>query len=151
MYAQQPISKWWPIGLGIASVVLFAVGGGLVGSSAYTDGYYIYINTGMYYGGIAICALASFAFIAFIVMFILYFVRRNKTAQHVENGHGVVNYAQPQTAAPYQQPAMAKPEPVVMTNMTNQMAQNETKFCGNCGAAANSRFCVGCGATVPGM
>ncbi|RMZ91365.1 hypothetical protein DV736_g1387, partial [Chaetothyriales sp. CBS 134916] len=116
MHNQQPISKWWPIGLGITLIVLFAVGGGLISNSAYTDGYFIYINTGMYYGGIAACVLGGCVSIAFIVMIILYFTRRNRSACNIENGYNNVNYAQPHTTAPYQQTAMAKPESIAMTN-----------------------------------
>lgn len=146
MPTQHPISKWWPIGLGITSLLLYAIGGGLVGNSAYTDGYYIYLDTGKYYGGIALCALGSFAFIAFVVMLVLYFVRRNRITHQAETSHGDVSYAGTQSS---QQNVVAKPEAVVMTNQINP--QKGSKFCGNCGSFANGKFCAGCGATVTGI
>lgn len=84
------ISKWWPVGLFITSIILFAVGGGLIGgslgsSSSYYYGYlYYYTNNSMFYAGLALIVIGGLVKISFLVALFLFCVqrRRSNRSQH---------------------------------------------------------------------
>lgn len=75
------VSKWWPIGLLIATLICFAVGGGLVGGSMDTSsGYYDspVAFYGMFFGGVAFLVIGALTKLAFWVFLIVYCVQRRR-------------------------------------------------------------------------
>lgn len=75
------ISKWWPIGLLIATLICFAVGGGLVGGSIDTSsGYYDspVAFYGMFFVGITFLVIGVLTKLAFWVFLIVYCVQRRR-------------------------------------------------------------------------
>ena len=173
MPTHKAINKWWPIGLGISSILLFAIGGGLYGNCLYTDGYDVYISLSRYYTGIALLCLGAVAFIAFIVMSIVWLSRRNKKHDAESQPNFAPAAFRGSMAAPapaydtmvpnhmaqpvYQEPqkAMLKPESVVRANQVQVSpvispvtTPSVGKFCGNCGTQTEHKYCTSCGAVV---
>jgi hypothetical protein len=73
--ASKPMSGWWPISLGIATLVFFIAGGALLGTWA---GCYWDCSVGGYYGGIALIVIAVLLKLAWIVVLIIY-IRNRRT------------------------------------------------------------------------
>lgn len=150
--AFRPLNKWWPIGFAIASVLLYAIGGGLYGSSCATDGYYYYCSYGQWSGGIALLSLGGITSTVAVILLILYLVRRRNPAQW-SSGTRLVDQSQVAHAPPtnIQAPAAAYPQ-YQATNPEADIRElpsgNAGKFCGRCGAAVQSAFCPKCGAQV---
>ncbi|KEF54411.1 uncharacterized protein A1O9_09577 [Exophiala aquamarina CBS 119918] len=153
--ASRPFSKWWPIGFAIASVVLYAVGGGLYGSSCATDGYYYYCSYGLWSGGIAMLSLGGITSTIAIILLIIYLVRRRTPTQCSSASR--LNYqdqfAPPppvniQTPGPaYGRSRPTKPEADIRELSHHQPATGG-KYCGRCGSSVQTPFCPKCGAQV---
>ncbi|KAK5046413.1 hypothetical protein LTR84_008216 [Exophiala bonariae] len=149
--SHRPLNKWWPIGFAIASVLLYAIGGGLYGSSCSTDGYYYYCSYGQWSGGIALLSLGGITSTVAVILLIIYLIRRRNPAPY-NSGTRMLDqsqFAQPPPvaanvqapAATYPQYAASKPEADI-----RELPVNGGKFCGRCGTAVLSAFCPKCGA-----
>lgn len=146
----RPISKWWPIGLAIGAVALYAIGGGLVGSAC--D--YYYCDLSLWNAGVAFCSLAAICSVAWLVMLVLWATRRNRTTPY--NAQTVVLDSRNVPVQPVQmqsQQAHAemeaedKAQPVVQAQAVNGDGQGG-RFCGQCGTQASTPFCSKCGTRV---
>lgn len=134
------ISKWWPIGLGIAVILLYITGGALAGAACSTDEYYC--DTGLWSGGVALCSIASIVFIAFIIMLIVWAVKRKNGKAHWNAATGFID------ARNFQSGQQNPP----MESVTYQVPKGVAgRFCGQCGNTVSSAFCPRCGANVPGV
>jgi hypothetical protein len=67
--ATKPMSPWWPITLGIASLLLFIAGGALLGIWA---GCYDGCSAADYYCGVALIVIAAILKIVWIISLIMY-------------------------------------------------------------------------------
>lgn len=168
--AKRPLSKWWPIGILIAAVVLFVIGGGLLGayynsfntgctsidSYSYDDYCYGYGNAGLWDGGIACIALGGVLKLTFWILFIIYRTQRRRYRALEATGPSTyVNVsmgdysAKPEIATsyapPHHQPQYSS---APAADPLLQQPYGHTKFCGNCGTAISTAFCTSCGAAV---
>lgn len=149
--AWRPLNKWWPIGFAIASVLLYAVGGGLYGSScAITDGYYYYCSYGRWSGGIALLSLGGITSTVAFILLIIYLARRRSPTPY-NPGTRLIDqsqFAQPAPSANVQAPAATYPQYTASKPVAEirELPVNGAKFCGRCGATVQSAFCPKCGA-----
>lgn len=140
--SHRPVSKWWPIGLGLGAIVCYAVGGGCVGSACVDDGYGdLYCDTGLWAAGVAFCSIGAILSIAWLVMLILWAVRRNKTPP------GVAQQVLMQSHAAYQaQPVAAQHYAKEGPTVSEHDVEVGRQFCGKCGVTISTPFCQSCGA-----
>jgi hypothetical protein len=151
--APRPLNKWWPIGFAIASVVLYAIGGGLYGSACVTDGYYYYCSYGQWSGGIAMLSLGGITSTVAIILLIIYLIRRRNPTQYNSGARlnnqnqfappPPVNIQSPRPAYQTYQPT--KPEADIR-EMPHNQPMMEARYCGHCGTLVQSAFCPKCGA-----
>jgi hypothetical protein len=157
----------WFISLFLAAIVLFIIGGGLVGawinSATSYDSYDDYDtddftnNDGEYYGAVACFALGGICKLVAWILLIVWCVQRRSTRTIVvqqayepyqSQGWGGNNYA---AQAPRQGPYAAVPSPAPEPQYGNAQAQpNEggmppMRYCNNCGAAVTTPYCAQCG------
>lgn len=149
------MSKWWPISFFIAAIILFIVGGGLVGAwSSSVDNFdYEYYNfdtyNGLYYGGIACFAIAGLCkFVGWILLIVRCTQTQRSRSTAVAYGYQPPNaYAAPATQGPYVavplQPTPAPPYGNVQPVQNNPGMP--VRYCGSCGAATTTPFCPQCG------
>jgi hypothetical protein len=133
------LSFWWPVGLGITWLVFYIIGGALYGafnncwakpSTSWSD--CVPLRQGSY----AMISIASIIFIAWVIVLVLYIVKRKKNAPSggptlMMGGSNVQN-----------QP--------VMEGVKGQAHNNIGEFCANCGTRVTSAFCTRCGAQPGG-
>jgi hypothetical protein len=156
--APWTLNKWWPIGFAIASVVLYAIGGGLYGSygsSCVGYGYSYYCSTGLWSGGIAMLSLGGVTMTIAIILLFIYLIRRQNPIQW-NSGTRLTNQSQyaPQPPANIQppRPAYQTYQPTKPEADIREIPQNppmmEARYCGHCGTLVQSAFCPKCGAQV---
>jgi hypothetical protein len=162
--SKAPISRWWPIGLLITSIVFFIIGGGLLGAwsssaacSYYDDGYDTFYtcgaNAGEWDGGVACLVIAALIKIAFWVVLIVRCVQMRHS-----RAPSTVVYVNAQAAAESGTAPKAQPTtnvyPVPMQDMSHAAQapdaekQVVTKYCGQCGTGTTANFCSQCGSQV---
>jgi hypothetical protein len=141
---RRPISTWWPIGFGIGAIVLYAIGGGLIGAgpSLNYDDSGNSSPSGTWAGGVAMCVLGALASIAWIVLLVLYLNRR-QTPIYWSPAAGLVG-RRDFPAQPNPQP---QPHPVPQPESLH--TKGDGRFCGQCGNFSQTQFCPRCGASVP--
>jgi hypothetical protein len=171
--AKRPLSKWWPIGVIIAAVIFFAIGGGILGAYynsfntgctsyddySYNDYCYSYGNIGLWDGGIACLCLGGVLKLTFWILFIIYRTQRRRYRAYEAAPSAYVNVsptkpeASTSYAPPHRQPQYSPaptadpllPQPYEHTIMDQQSTR---RFCGQCGTAISTTFCTQCGAAV---
>jgi hypothetical protein len=165
--ATKPISRWWPISLGIATVVFFIAGGALLATWA---GCYWDCTRGGYYGGIALIVIAVFLKIAWIVVLVIYIRRRRygyggmastNSKVHWNAGTGLLdsrNFSSSQPSAPTQY-SFAPPVqtqysavPIAAPTYDEIPAKQQAAYAAaeipRQNAPSGIRYCLQCGATV---
>jgi hypothetical protein len=77
-------SPWWLLGVAIAVVVLFGIGGGLINSfdSCLIDPYDNVCSYGNYNAGLAFISLGSLMSLAWVILFIIFLVSRRPLVQY---------------------------------------------------------------------
>jgi hypothetical protein len=178
-FVQQPVatrtksgmSKWWFISFFIAAIVLFIIGGGLVGAwissaTSYVSDYDTYdnydtydytYNNGEYYGAVACFALGGICKLVAWILLIVWCVQRRRTRTIVvqqayepyqSQGWGGNNYGAPAPRqgayAPVPSPAPAPPYGNAQAP-PNEGGMPPMRYCNNCGAAVTTPYCAQCG------
>jgi hypothetical protein len=145
-----PIDKWWPIGLGITAIVLYVIGGGLFGAwnnsiycgYDYDDYYECFGNVGYWNGGVALCSLGGFASFAWLIVLILYLMRRNKAPSHAPPTEYNINYN-------YNTTPEVQPQAPVQEVVPPKGGMKEGhRFCAQCGNSIQTPFCPRCGGSA---
>ncbi|GAB7348602.1 hypothetical protein MBLNU459_g6985t1 [Dothideomycetes sp. NU459] len=136
-----PLNKFWPIGFGVAAIVLYAIGGGLIGSACNNDDVF-YCDLGLWQGGVALCCLAGIATLAWLILLIIYLTRRQRAGA----GAGAARPGVGDTATSPPQPPVAPAAPAAAIAEKAEGGQGAGRFCGQCGGAVEARFCPNCGA-----
>lgn len=131
----------------------YIIGGALVGASVncssysyYDDYVYSCVNTGMWQGGVALMALASITFLAWLVVLILRFTSWYRqpgaggNVSYQTNG----NAQHPVDAAPAMHQQASAPKPETSVGMT----ELAPRYCPTCKNSVSSSFCGNCGTQV---
>ena len=157
------MSRWWPIGFLLGSIVFFVAGGALFGAydndclDDFNDD--CYSKNSMLYGGVACCVIGGILKVIFWILLFVWCSQRRRSS--------TTTVAVPANIAPAGA-GMAGNTP--LTNISSQQAPQPTyyypqshlqspggttasekrimKYCGYCGTAATTPFCGNCGAQV---
>ncbi|KAK4247532.1 hypothetical protein C7999DRAFT_41184 [Corynascus novoguineensis] len=162
-------SKWWPLGFFIAAILMFIIGGALVGAwSASYDCYYSSSyyssscdgNSGLLYGGAACFVIGGLLKLTAWILLIIWCVKRStRNTTSISYNYQPLNYAGPApTAAPV---APAAPAPLYQNGPAYQNAppyqsaaspapqqKTDLRYCGQCGSGTTSPYCPQCGIKV---
>lgn len=167
------MSRWWPIGFLLGSIVFFVVGGALFGAydndclDNFDDD--CNSNNSMFYGGVACCVIGGILKVIFWILLFVWCAQRRRSstttvAVHVNTapaGAGMAgntpstNISSQQAPQPtyYYPQSPPTPAPTYTSSVqspggTTASEKQIMKYCGNCGTAATTPFCSSCGVQV---
>jgi hypothetical protein len=171
------ISRWWPIGTSITSLILYAIGGGLFGAAtaSYENDYDSYaVGNALWYGGVAICVLGAISSLISTILWVMFLRKRQKSvywnpvtglldtrnfanAPKHETGPTPTQFQQPQVGSytsplEFSQPpgtfAAAQPRAKNDVEMAVRETRERRRYCGQCGRGIDTAYCPDCGAAT---